>query len=252
MIDALEWRGRFNPDSVVLKVPREQWRNYVAGITAIFQLVFEQENPEVLITPLRGAEPLRWALEMMAERTGKVMPIVFSLPLGSAVDPDDISSQRGLKGREKVGVIDRYMEANFDWLKAVGWGDRVRTIMVLDEAQSGKTFTQAFRGLRGYLSKSGLDYIRLVGVVAKDDRPETRPVSRSLSALLREGRRDIHLISLAMPYIDRPHLLPMILRQGEREGAPLLDVVANERGEMAVKQIVSEVLEGMNWPYDRV
>ncbi|MEK7556979.1 MAG: hypothetical protein AAB538_03310 [Patescibacteria group bacterium] len=254
---AVGWLDRFRPEEVIAKVPQEQWQDFMTGMTAIFQLVVEHEQPYVLIVPWRGAEPLRWALEVMAERVGARMPQVVELPLGSHVDVYNYKFMSGLKGQEKEAIVKAYMETVWE----IRGKQPVAKAVLLDEAQSGQTFAQAIHHLGKFLRQcAGCEQVELVGIAAKDARKGTRKTSKGFVNLVRKGKTKVHVVSMAMPQIDRPHLLPLILSQdpsvraqeARYERWELLEMMGNPQGEGVFKQMAKEALDDMGWPYVKV
>ena len=188
---------------------------------------------------------------------GEKLPQVVELPLGTYVDVYDFKHVGGLKGEEKKQVIEAFMKTVWE----IRGKQSIHKAVLLDEAQSGQTFTQAVYHLGEVLRGcAGCDSLELVGIAARDTRKNRRAASRGFERLLSEHKVKVHVVEMDMPQIDRPHLLPLILRQdpsvraqeANYERWELLEMVGNPKGEAAFKQMATEALDSMGWPYAKV
>src|SRR3989337_2778818 len=83
-------------------------------MTTVYNIIFLQEEPDVIIAPMRGAAPIIWALELMASKTNKRLPRIETPPLGTSADLYKANSLKGIKGSQKQWWLRAYLNELYD------------------------------------------------------------------------------------------------------------------------------------------
>jgi len=246
---ALGYVGLFNSESALGKIEQEKFSSFVTGVLPIYEIISKHENPDYILAPMRGAGPLVWTLETIAEKNNDDLPPVVGLPIGTNTDIYNSKVMKGLKKPEKQNVIDNYLQTLYelDRLRA-DYGIRPCRLLLLDEARTGGAVSTATKMLNIGLKKYPEWQTELSIIVCHDCdyKRETH-----LNGLISNKYGRCHKVALPMPQIDVTWLLPVILRQepsvrsqeNNFESWELLEVVENQKARDAYRRRVLEVLE---------
>jgi len=169
-----------------------------------------------VVTPLRGAMPVVWALEGLAD---------YEAPTGATFLEIPIGVQRRLVGgrlhdrsprpSQKRLILDRYIA---DWQAATGLPPYECSVVLLDEAQHGGTISTATRALRAIITGLGLNN-DLVVIAALDSRrgADSEPKTAQFQALMANEVPDTLGITVRLPMfaIDVQPLLDQVVLEGD-------------------------------------
>lgn len=180
----------------------------ILTVKAILTLI-EAHKPDVVFFPLRGAAPFAWILEQLNSISGKgfTLPHFSYLPIGSHINPNE-NRPHGLSRKQKLEAISLEIERIRKHFPQI----ELNTIMLIDEAQSGSTSSEAL----GILKELLTDVEKFVYLVLKDSRRDTQsrlPVQPYLNYV--SGQIDkVTGISISAPLVtvDRPAFLDIILK----------------------------------------
>lgn len=280
-----------NPASVIeslSRIPADNLKLFVQKTSALYESI-KSHNVDFLIEPWRGIVPVRWILEEYAEHRGEEFPETVWLPLGTGYDIDTVL-QSGL-GQEHIGdgvILDKSsikklsIQEVIKTLLDLGYEDRLQngTVMLIDEVQSGSTFTEAMLLLQEVLNENALDteligsaildynvkdsrtrvpqYLHLVagnvGSEAKYKQLLQATRQRGTDADVRQrldriGGEKMMVDQYISPFstIDMIPMLPMILRK-DSEGTnyrkhELQEPYPNPAAEYLLKKISREIIE---------
>lgn len=136
-------------EKALMKIPEASMVEFINRMKAVYDLIQNLEL-DLLFVPHRGAAPLQWILEtyQQFDTAGKKLPEMVWLPLGTSYDIQSLKPhgirievtnlgaelhQDALKKSVIKNVVDTLLELHLP----------MRRVAVIDEVQSGSTFTQA-------------------------------------------------------------------------------------------------------------
>lgn len=205
--------------------PAERLRNmakpdlesFARGMHVLYEAVFTQEQPDVIIAPARGGAPIVWALEVIAEKNEVQMPIVLNPPVGTNTNMYDWGKSQGVSGQEKIAIL----RTEFDTLheihkREIDNGRKgIQKITLIDEAKSGGTITQHAShlfDLQQNWKEKGWEF-EISIIMVHDSRNPNVKLDHAVSALLSNRMGKAQKIGLNNPFMDVREVLPLILRQ---------------------------------------
>jgi len=254
---ALDYMSRFKPVTVMKEIGQESLEDFARGAGVISKLI-EYENPDYIIAPARGAMPLIWSLEEIAKREGRELPNIVKLPTGTHTDIYDADRAGGINKPQKWAVIKDYLQT----ICELESGNQKTKILLLDEARYGGTVTNAaeyiYKGLEELRETNGWR-TELVTIVAHDKRNSEAARAKRFNRLMSNQYGPAHKVTMDMPYIDRNHILPLILSQNpsvrdkeaKYEAHELMEFVENDKARELCQKITGHTLDGIeNWEYD--
>lgn len=177
-------------------------------VKAILNLI-ETHKPDVIFFPLRGAAPFAWILEQLnyISGDGSTLPHFSYLPIGSHINPNE-NRPHGLSRIQKLEAISLEIER----IKKYSPQIELNTIMLIDEAQSGSTSSEAL----GILKELLTNVEKFVYLVLKDARRDAKsrlPVQPYLDYVSGQIDKVIGFsISAPLVTVDRPAFLDAILK----------------------------------------
>src|SRR5579859_2221361 len=111
--------NKVDAEKALYEINDETFEGFVKGVISLYTIAVEQEQPDILLAPWRGAGPLVWTMEVISKRkqasvkdNGEEikMPIVAALPIGTSMDYAITRQLKGMKGEEKTHVIEAYLK----------------------------------------------------------------------------------------------------------------------------------------------
>lgn len=248
---------KYRPEDALARIPDTEFEQFVFGMKSIYSIIFEQEKPDLIIAPWRGAAPLVWTLEEMAKRRGDTLPECIAIPLGTNVDVANGGHQKGISATSKIHIISTYLETIYETM-----GENVHKIMLLDEANTGGTISQAAHHFNHILESMRDKYqwnVSFVSVAAHNIKGAGGNIAGGFANFLsNHWMGATHKIAIPMPQMDKKWLLPVILRQDPEvrkdeavthpyESWELLEMIPNLKAQTAYQERVGRILEASGW-----
>lgn len=247
------------------KITPAQKQEFFEGVEALHaQLDFF--DPDIVIFPLRGADPLRIGLNQLSVSKSQTESDYLALktPLGNQIDLDEFSdgigiwsamtdeeraeiqrqtqaynrSQKlvklGAKEFVKKKVFDQYLDTVFQ----VSADSPPRRIALVDEVQTGGTISTHHKLLRAYLAEHDLEDVEIkTYAYARTDGGEFQK-AKDYKQKMRAG--EFTIMSGSFPTIDVPLLLPLVL--GGDKGDYSGDVASYELQEDIGNKLFEDLL----------
>lgn len=170
-------------DAFIRNAKPEQVLGFLEGCEELAELI-TREEPDVVFVPLRGAVPMTLTASLImqsagaGEEGGSKMPLFVELPVGDRQTiverPTSHNGERYQIVGKGVGgslVKGKVIESVVDGLRDSGAYIPGETeLMLVDEVQTGSTFTTATTALLESMAKNG-DTKKLNVVAMQDNRP---------------------------------------------------------------------------------
>jgi|GEM_PF-2417371 len=176
-------------------IPHADALDFVRSCEVLDKLVSEIE-PDIVIYPARGAGPIRWTMEAIADISGNTGgPLNVDLPIGTNIGVD--GKMKGISGQDKLRVCAELIKSLYDKELYIPGKSRV---MVVDEVQKGGTILQAAEAIKTAMWNSGAPEKTPLNVVAFQDTRKGLNEVRRTSAYGKLTSNSLHgLRATALP-----------------------------------------------------